>query len=176
MQTNLMTRLLQACQSIWYWIGLIVGSIVVEAVALYYQYALDEWPCVLCIHVRIWLFALIFIALIGAFLRNQKWPSMIAYAGVVGIGLGLFERSWLLLGVERGTVFGACSMDSGLPDWFALDKWFPLLFEVQASCGYTPEIVFGITMAESLVLISISVVILGLLPILLMINQKQISN
>ena len=170
-----MTKLLEASQSIWYWLALALGGVVVEVVALYYQYALDEWPCVLCIHVRIWVFALILVAIFGAVVRNMVRLSIIGYVAVVATGIGMFERSWILLGVERGTIFGACSMESGLPAWFALDKWFPLLFEVQASCGYTPEILFGITMAESLVIISISLIILGLMPILLMVWQKRQS-
>ena len=46
-------------------------------------------------------------------------------------------------------------MDLGLPWWFALDKWVPWLFEVQTSCGYTPLIIFNITMAEVLLVISL---------------------
>ncbi|MDH3858432.1 MAG: hypothetical protein OEV07_10590 [Gammaproteobacteria bacterium] len=30
-----------------YWVGLILIGIALEGVALYYQYVLDEWPCVL---------------------------------------------------------------------------------------------------------------------------------
>jgi disulfide bond formation protein DsbB len=45
-------------------------------------------------------------------------------------------------------------MDAGLPPWFALDQWFPALFEVQAACGYTPFILFQITMAEILMVLS----------------------
>ncbi|NNE64823.1 MAG: disulfide bond formation protein B, partial [Gammaproteobacteria bacterium] len=72
----------------------------------------------------------------------------------VGIIVGLLERSWRLLAIERGWIFGDCDMDLGMPAWFALDKWFPSLFEVQTSCGYTPLIMFNISMAESLVVIS----------------------
>jgi disulfide bond formation protein DsbB len=49
-------------------------------------------------------------------------------------------------------------MDSGLPGWFALDVWFPKLFKVWEPCGYTPELLFGVTMAEGLVLFSVTMV------------------
>ena len=42
-----------------------------------------------------------------------------------------------------------------MPDWFAVDRWFPALFEVRNICSYTPEIAFGISMAEALLGISI---------------------
>ena len=48
----------------------------------------------------------------------------------------------------------ACSMDAGLPVWFALDKWLPALFQVQASCGRTPVLAANVTMAEALMAVS----------------------
>ena len=72
-----------------------------------------------------------------------------------------------MLGTERGTVFGECSMELGLPAWFALDKWFPLVFEVQASCGYTPELWSGFTMAEALVIIAVLLLLLAGLQLLM---------
>ena len=58
-------------------------------------------------------------------------------------------------------------MNSGLPAWFALDKWFPLVFEVQASCGYTPELWSGFTMAEALVGISVILIVLAAMQLAL---------
>jgi disulfide bond formation protein DsbB len=37
-----------------------------------------------------------------------------------------------------------------MPDWFAVDRWLPWLFEVRNLCSYTPEIALGISMAEAL--------------------------
>ena len=73
--------------------------------------------------------------------------------------IGLLERSYQLLGVERGFIMGDCSMNSGLPAWFALDKWLPSVFKVWEPCGYTPEILFGVTMAEALMFISILLIL-----------------
>ena len=77
--------------------------------------------------------------------------------------VGLFERSYMLLGTERGTVMASCNFDLGLPSWLAFDKWLPAVFEVQASCGYTPELLFGITMAEGLIVMSSALVIISAL-------------
>jgi disulfide bond formation protein DsbB len=75
--------------------------------------------------------------------------------------VGLVERSWNVLAVERGWTFGNCEMDLGMPAWFALDKWVPSLFEVQTSCGYTPLIMFNVTMAEVLLLVSALLLIIS---------------
>ena len=48
-----------------------------------------------------------------------------------------------------------------MPDWFAIDQWFPSLFEVRNLCSFTPEMLFGLSMAEALmaVAVALSVVI-----------------
>jgi len=137
-----------------YWGILALIAMTMEATALFYQYRLDYWPCVLCIHVRIWVLGLLATALFGLGVRHHRRLRVLAHALVAGTGAGLLERSLKLLGVERGTLEGSCSMDSGLPPWFALDQWFPWMFKVWEPCGYTPELPLGITMAEALVAFS----------------------
>jgi disulfide bond formation protein DsbB len=48
-----------------------------------------------------------------------------------------------------------------MPAWFALDKWLPSVFEVQTACGYTPIVLFEISMAEALLVISIVLLIIS---------------
>jgi disulfide bond formation protein DsbB len=140
-----------------YWAALVLIGIALEAAALYYQYALDEWPCVLCIHVRIW----VVVGIVAFFATKSKLATRTAHALNTVIMAGLLERSWRVLAVERGWIFGDCEMDLGMPAWFALDKWIPSLFEVQTSCGYTPLLLFGITMAEVLLVCSVSLLIIS---------------
>ena len=49
----------------------------------------------------------------------------------------------------------------GLPKWLALEEWFPSMFKVWEACGYTPELLFGITMAEALLVMSASMVLIS---------------
>lgn len=137
-----------------YWILLIMLGLSLEATGLYYQYLLDEWPCVLCIHIRIWILAFIVLALLALLVGSKRWLTPLFHLINTAIMVGFAERSWQTLAVERGWVFGDCDMESGLPSWFALDKWFPAIFEVQTACGYTPLVVFNITTAEVLMLVS----------------------
>lgn len=146
-----------------YWIALLALGLVLEGVALSYQYLLDYWPCVLCIHVRIWVLGLIVTSLLGALTHRVRGMRIAAHLLMSVVAAGLLERSWLLLGTERGTVSGSCGMDSGLPSWFALDVWFPTFFKVWEACGYTPELVFGITMAEALIVLSLMLLPLSIL-------------
>jgi len=89
-------------------------------------------------------------------------PGMRLFHGLNTLIMGcLVERSWQVLAVERGWVFGDCAMNLGMPSWFALDKWFPAVFEVQTACGYSPLLLFEITMAEALLVISIVLLIIS---------------
>ena len=56
----------------WYWIFLIVLGLSMEAAALYYQYVLEEWPCVLCIHIRIWILGFVAVAILALLLKQFK--------------------------------------------------------------------------------------------------------
>jgi len=146
-----------------YWIFLILVGLSMEAIALYYQYVLDEWPCVLCIHIRIWILGFIVVAFLAILLNRLKpvIPTLHILNSLMMVGF--VERSWQTLAVERGWVFGDCNMETGLPGWFQPDQWFPALFEVKAACGYTPFVFLNISMAEALMLISSLLLCLSIL-------------
>lgn len=144
-----------------YWLLLLLFGIALEGSALYYQYALDEWPCVLCIHVRMLVLAFMLLALLALFCTDSPATMRLLHGANSLLMLWLVERSWQVLAVERGWVFGECDMELGMPAWFALDKWLPSVFEVQTACGYTPLLLFGITMAEALLVISVLLLIIS---------------
>ncbi len=137
------------------WFGLALLSLAFLTVALFYQYVLDEWPCVLCIQVRLWISLLLLTSLFAWLLIPRVWVQWLASGLMLLTAIGLTERSYLLLGTERGFVFRNCGFDLGLPGGIPLDQWLPWLFRVDASCGYTPQLLFGITMAEALMVFSV---------------------
>jgi len=144
-----------------YWVLLILLGLSLEGSGLYYQYVLDEWPCVLCIHIRVWISGIILLAILAVSISGNLWLTRGFHLINTAMMAGFTERSWQTLAVERGWVFGECDMESGLPSWFALDKWFPAVFEVQTACGYTPLVLFNITVAETLMLVSGSLLVIS---------------
>ena len=158
----------------YYWLFLIVLGISLEVTALIYQYLLDYYPCVLCIHIRIVVMAVILLSLLALKFQHSVKARLIFHLLMSIIMEVLFERSYNLLGVERGFVSGDCSMNSGLPGWFAIDQWFPWMFKIWEPCGYTPEILFGITMAESLIVLSAVLLLLSIL--LFAVSLKKLKN
>ncbi|MCK5334788.1 MAG: disulfide bond formation protein B [Gammaproteobacteria bacterium] len=147
-------KIINFTENKFYWLAWLVFAISLEASALFYQYVLDYLPCVLCIHVRVWVLGIIAVAIFALFFYKNWTARFISQLLMTVLSVGLFERSYQLLGIERGFVFGECNMESGLPAWFALDSWFPSVFKVWQACGYTPELLFGITMAEALIVLS----------------------
>jgi disulfide bond formation protein DsbB len=144
-----------------YWVSLILLSIILLSTALFFQHGLHQPPCVMCIQMRLWVIALFIAGVSGLLTRDMPVANLVSQAAVLGIGIGMAERAYMLLGTERGFVFADCGFSLGLPEWLALEQWFPALFRVETSCGYTPEILFGITMAESLMVLSVILVLAG---------------
>lgn len=137
------------------WVGLILLSLSMEAVAWFYQYIMDEPPCVLCIHFRLLFVAIIIFSIIGLLTRRYKIGNIVSAFGILASFGFMTERAYQTLGTERRFITSECTFGLNFPDWIAVDKWFPSFFQPMTSCGYTPEILFGITMAEALMVFTI---------------------
>ena len=159
---NLILQLKTITQKKYYWLAYIAGSFILLATALYYQHVLEEQPCVVCIQMRLWISLLLVVAIIGLFSRKIKIINSLINLSVILIAAGMVERSYLLLGTERGFIFSDCGFSLGLPEWFAIEDWLPWLYRIETSCGYTPEIAFNITMAEALITISSLLLLLSI--------------
>lgn len=127
-----------------------MAGVALLAVALYYQYVLGDEPCQVCIHARLWVAAFTLIALFMAAAPQKTALRIAANAGVLVASVGLTERARYLYRLENGIGDGSCQFQLGMPDWFAIDRWMPWLFEVRNLCSFTPEMLFGLSMAESL--------------------------
>jgi len=160
----------------WYWLAYIFGGVSLLAIALFYQYRLEELPCVVCIQIRLWFSLMIILSILGFLFRNKPWVNSALQFALVLSSVGLVERSYLLLGTERGFIFGGCGFDVGLPGWFAIEQWMPWLYQVESSCGYTPEILFGVTMAETLMLLSVCLVIVSAVVALVSLTGNKQST
>ena len=146
----------------WYWLALLVLGLALEAAALYFQYVMDYPPCALCIHVRILVLGVILVALFALAVYRTRTGRLAAHLLTALLLGAMTQRAWLLLGIERGFVEGECSFDLGLPSWLPLDQWFPAMFQVHTTCGYTPLLPLGFSMAEVLLPLSIILLVLSI--------------
>ena len=137
-----------------YWLVLATASLIMLIIALYYQYALGEEPCQVCIQARLWVFALLLVSMTTATLQENRHLRLFGNILALACAVGLGERAWFLYQLENGIGNGSCEFQLGMPDWFAIDRWLPSLFEVRNLCSFTPEMPFGLSMAEGLLLIA----------------------
>jgi len=160
---NILSQLKKISDHCWYWPVYIIGGVSLLASALYLQFVNEELPCLMCIQVRLLISLLLVVAIAGLSFRKNRLLNPVLHLSVVLIAASLTERSYQLLGTERGFVFGDCGFSLGLPAWFAIEDWIPWLYRVETSCGYTPEIIFGITVAEVLMVTSVLLLLLSFL-------------
>jgi len=148
-----------------YWVCVLLTGLALEGVALFYQYALGEEPCQICVHIRIWVAAFTLLALIMCVLPRNRIMNLIAHMLTVVTTVGLWERCKYLMDVELGRGDASCNFYLGFPEWFALDSWVPWLFEVRNLCSLTPLLPGGISMAEALIVIASILVVISLLAL-----------
>lgn len=133
------------------WTAVIAICAALEGGAVYFQQVLRQYPCELCIYSRVWLAAIGLVAVVGLLVRRTTWPLRIVIAAELLLSVGLASVVWELLALEYGFGgAGACSMFPNFPSWAPLDQWLPVLFQVQGPCAATPEVLFGLSMADGL--------------------------
>ena len=101
------------------------------------------------------------IALIMLITPQITLARVVGNLAVFIAGAGLFERARYLYRLENGIGDGSCQFQLGMPDWFAVDRWMPWLFEVRNLCSFTPEMLFGLSMAETLMGLAIGIGLLA---------------
>lgn len=158
-----------------FWIAGVLYLVLMEGIALYYQYVQDWYPCALCVQVRAWVLGTVFFALLGVFVVKNFWWRWLALNLTIAMLAGALYTSWYAYGVEQGTVISSCSMGAGFPQFMPLDQWVPFFFEAQGICGQSPEMPLGFSMVEAL-LITLSAPLLVLLAIWALHIRKLVSG
>ncbi|MEO0439093.1 MAG: disulfide bond formation protein B [Pseudomonadota bacterium] len=156
-----------------YWLVVALSGAALLAVALYYQHVLGDEPCQVCIQLRVWVAAFALLAVVMIWAPPQRWLQLSASILLFVCGAGVAERSFNLYQIENGRGEGSCEFFLGYPDWFALDKWIPEVFEVRNLCGYTPEMFYGLSMAESLLLTGIAICLVAGSTAILWASERQ---
>ena len=73
------------------WLLLIISALVLEGIALYFQYGMELQPCVMCVYERVALFGLAFAGLFGLIAPRFLIVRLLALLiGFVRVVKGLF--------------------------------------------------------------------------------------
>jgi len=133
------------------WSYTLLLALGLETGALIFQYLLDYGPCALCVQIRATLLGALVLAIIGKIFTSRSIQMLLTLMLVAVMTLLLYQ-SYQVLGIERYWFESSCTLSDPFPNWIPLHVWFPTIFEPWELCGYTPEIVKGVTMAEVLVM------------------------
>ena len=154
-----------------FWLILLFFSLFIMGTALFYQYDLGYEPCVLCVHIRAWIIALGAISCVALLIPHDfvRTPSfLIGAALLLFLSLDVFE----LWQIEAGYKMGSCSWSAGFPEFMPLNEWAPLLFEIGGICGESPDMLFGISMAEYLMAFLVGLIVFFGLSLVIAIRRK----
>lgn len=155
-----------------YWLAQMSASATLLGVALFYQYGLGEEPCQICVQVRLWVAALLILGALGSVLQHRQIRNgllLLSLGSIIAMG----ERSYVLYQLEQGVGNSSCEFQLGMPSWFAVDQWFPALFEVRNLCSFTPAMPWGLTMAESLVIAAVVAALVTILTLGLIVKESH---
>ena len=169
-----LTKALTKGRLLWWAIFALGSSLLIAA--LYWQYVLGDDPCQVCIQARLWAVGMGLVGALMLMLPDTLLNRQAGFALTLLTGAGMGERAFYLYEIENFRGDGSCEFTLGMPSWFAVDQWFPALFEVRNICSYTPEIAFGVSMAEALIGISAVVCVLALLGSGLLIKSTLAKN
>ncbi len=119
------------------WLLLALSALVLEAMALYFQYGLDLDPCVLCIYQRAAILGIFLSALIGLSASRSALARWIGYIGWGSASGWCLYLALKLSGLQLGFIAPSlsCDVNAKFPVWLKLDQWFPAVFQPTGFCG-----------------------------------------
>jgi len=137
------------------WLLLAISALGLELCALFFQYAMDLAPCIMCVYQRVAITAIIIAGLIG-FAGCQ-----FLIARVIAYGLWATGAIWgLIIALEHveiqansGSLFFSCDIFPNFPTWAPLHDWLPFLFEATGDCGDINWQFLGYSMPQWMVVV-----------------------
>ena len=131
------------------WLILAAIALLLEAAALYFQYAMDLGPCEMCIYQRTAMLGLLLAGVTGAI--N---PQNIVFR-LLGFTIWAVSAIWGFLiakehiarqGNTDPFAFSGCAFEPNFPDFLPLHHWAPWFFEVRGDCGSIDWQFLGLSM------------------------------
>ena len=118
------------------WAMLTLGAALLLAIALFFQYALDMAPCVMCVYQRAALAGVMLAGLLGWLSPRCPVLSNLALLGWLAAAI-----NGILLAKEHihyqfnPSPFAKCTTVAEFPGWLALDRWLPSVFHPSGDCA-----------------------------------------
>ncbi|MCL1123380.1 disulfide bond formation protein DsbB [Shewanella surugensis] len=144
-----MKTLVRFSQSRIAWLSLTFSALLLEIIALFFQYGMQLNPCVMCIYQRLAMIGLIVAGVIGSLAYRSRFMRFIAIIlwGVSSIW-GLKFAIDLVDLQTNPSPFATCAFLPEFPSWMPLHEWIPSIFMPSGMCTDAPWIFGGFSMGQ----------------------------
>ncbi|WP_340677791.1 disulfide bond formation protein DsbB [Paraglaciecola sp.] len=131
------------------WIWLLLSAFFLEIAALYFQYAMELRPCIMCIYQRTAVFGIMFAAIIPL-LTNNIISRMLAYVlwGVSAVWGLVIALEHVEIQSAKNSFFATCEIVPNFPSWAPLHEWLPNIFAATGDCGDIDWSFLSLTMPQ----------------------------
>lgn len=137
------------------WLLLALSALALELCALFFQYAMNLAPCIMCVYQRVAILAIILAGFFGFAGCRFLLTRVVAYT------LWAVGAIWgLLIALEHveiqenvGSLFFSCDIFPNFPSWAPLHEWIPFLFEATGDCGDINWQFLGYSMPQWMVVV-----------------------
>lgn len=130
------------------WVLLAVIATVFEATALYFQYAMDLAPCIMCIYQRTAVLGVLFAALLGCINPQNMYLRLVALASwlVASIWGFLLAKEHIMMQTTTDPFAFVCEFEPNFPSFMPLHEWLPSFFAATGDCGNIDWQFMGLSM------------------------------
>lgn len=137
------------------WQLLAVSALGFELTALFFQYALELKPCIMCIYQRVAVWSVFFAGLIGAYSHQYILGRLISYSlwGTGAICGLLIALEHVEIQSSTMSFLFSCEFVPNFPSWAPLHEWIPALFAATGDCGDINWQFLGFSMPEWMIVI-----------------------
>ncbi len=137
------------------WQLLALSALVLELTALFFQYALDLKPCIMCIYQRVAIWGVFFAGVVGSISYQYLFGRIVSYI------LWATGAIWgLLIALEHVEMQSStmsflfsCEFVPNFPTWAPLHEWIPALFAATGDCGDINWQFLGYSMPQWMVVV-----------------------
>jgi disulfide bond formation protein DsbB len=137
------------------WQLLAATALVLELVALYFQYAMGLAPCIMCIYQRVALWSIFIAGIVGSFTCQFMAGRLLAYIlwGTGSLWGLLIALEHVEMQANSNSLFFTCEFVPNFPVWAPLHQWIPALFNATGDCGEISWQFIGFSMPAWMVVI-----------------------
>ncbi|MFY8272835.1 disulfide bond formation protein DsbB [Pseudoalteromonas sp. SSDWG2] len=130
------------------WILLALVAIVLEVTALYFQYAMDLAPCIMCIYQRTAVLGIAAAGIIGAINPANTFIRLLGFATwlVASIWGLLIAIDHVDMQTTTDPFAFVCEFEPNFPSFMPLHEWIPSFFAATGDCGNIDWQFLGLSM------------------------------